>query len=346
MLSRTMANSPRRSSLPSFTLPSLAAFFVLSAPLLSAQSLGLFEHAQDVGVVLHPGQTKYDAAANTYTLTGSGENMWFGKDQFQFVWKKATGDLSLAADIHFLGDKGNNHRKAVLIIRQSLDTGSPAVDIALHGDGLTSLQFRRTPGAVTEQVQSALKAPDVIQLERKGRTYTMSVAKFGDAFTRTEVADIDLGDEVYVGLFLCSHNPKVSETATFRNVRIVVPPKEGWAPYRDYIGSNLETLAIETGDLTVLDTSPISVQAPNWTPDGKHLIYNSEGKLYRFDLAARTATVIDTGLATRNNNDHVLSWGGTMLSISHHTAEDNNRSVVYTLPVGGGTQKRITAKSP
>ena len=85
----------------------------------------------------------------------------------------------------------------------------------------------------------------------------MAVAKFGETMVHTEVYDVDLGDEVYVGLFVCSHNPKVTETATFRNVRIVVPPKDGWVPYRDYIGSNLEMMDIATGNRTVLHTSPI-----------------------------------------------------------------------------------------
>ncbi len=74
---------------------------------------------------------------------------------------------------------------------------------------------------------------------------------------------------MYVGLFVCSHNPKVQETAVFSNVRIVVPPKAGWTPYRDYIGSNLEIMTVATGARTVLHTSPISLQAPNWTTDGK-----------------------------------------------------------------------------
>ena len=113
------------------------------------------------------------------------------------------------------------------------------------------------------------------------------------------------------GLFVCSHNPKVPETAVFSNVRIVVPPKAGWTPYRDYIGSNLEIMTVATGARTVLHTSPISLQAPNWTTDGKALIYNSAGKLYRFDLATRAVTEINTGFATRNNNDHVLSFDGT-----------------------------------
>jgi Tol biopolymer transport system component len=55
---------------------------------------------------------------------------------------------------------------------------------------------------------------------------------------------------------------------------------------------------------------------------------------------------MDTGFATRNNNDHVLSFDGTQMGISHHSADDNGRSVIYTLPATGGTPKRITAKSP
>jgi Tol biopolymer transport system component len=96
----------------------------------------------------------------------------------------------------------------------------------------------------------------------------------------------------------------------------------------------------------VVHTSPISLQAPNWTTDGKELIYNSAGKLYRFDLATRAVTEMNTGFATRNNNDHVLSFDGTQMGISHHSADDNGRSVIYTLPSSGGTPKRITANAP
>ena len=75
--------------------------------------------------MLHPGSTSYDATKQSYTVTGSGENMWFGMDDFQFAWKKMSGDVAISADIAFVGDKGNPHRKAVLMIRQSLDGNSP-----------------------------------------------------------------------------------------------------------------------------------------------------------------------------------------------------------------------------
>jgi TolB protein len=117
-------------------------------------------------------------------------------------------------------------------------------------------------------------------------------------------------------------------------------------PYRDYIGSHLEVLDVETGARRVLYTVSDSLQAPNWTRDGKALIYNRNGLLYRFDLARRTPEAIDTGFATSNNNDHVLSFDGKMLAISHHSKDDANVSIVYTVPATGGTPKRITARGP
>jgi TolB protein len=184
----------------------------------------------------------------------------------------------------------------------------------------------------------------VIQLERHGRTYTMSVARFGDPFTSTSIAEVDLGDEVYVGLFVCSHNPDVKEQAVFRNVRIIVPPRDGWVPYQDYIGSLVEILTVDTGERVVVHSSPESIQAPNWTNDGEALIYNSDGRLFRFNLSNRSAIAIDTGSATANNNDHVLSFNGQRLGISHEPGD--GESVISTLPASGGPPTRITRNSP
>ena len=152
---------------------SLTAILIASAAsALLAQTrrapLGIFEDHQDVGTVLHPGSAGYDSAHQTYSVSGSGENMWFGIDDFHFVWKKVSGDVALSADIAFVGDKGNPHRKAVLMIRQSLDGNSPGVDIARHGEGLTSLQFRESAGADTREVQSNVSAPRRMRIEKRG----------------------------------------------------------------------------------------------------------------------------------------------------------------------------------
>jgi dipeptidyl aminopeptidase/acylaminoacyl peptidase len=272
--------------------------------------------------------------------------MWFNQDEFHLVWKRMKGDFILSTRAQFVGKGVEAHRKMGWIVRSTLDPNSPHINASVHGDGLTALQFRRTPGAVTEEVRSTLQAPDVIQLERKGATYTMSVARSGDLFTSERVTDLSLGDEVVVGLFVCAHNKDVVEQAVFSNVRITVPAKDDFVPYQDYIGSRIEILDVDSGDLRTVHTSPDSLQAPNWTQDGKTLIYNSKGRLYRLDLAAGTPSLIDTGSATSNNNDHVLSFDGKWIGISHHSQDDAGASIVYTVPIQGGQPKRITAKGP
>jgi hypothetical protein len=98
-----------------------------------------------------------------------------------------------------------------------------------------------------------------------------------------------------VGLFLTSHNPDVVEQVEFSNVRIVAPEWPGLQQYRDYLGSHLEILDLETLRRRIVLSTAKSIQAPNWTRDGKALIYNSEGRLYRFDLAYSSIREIPFG---------------------------------------------------
>ena len=134
-------------------MPVLLFVFVGAMNRVSAQEatseVGSFESRGDVGTVLHAGSVEYDAAKKSYTISGSGENMWFKADAFQFAWKKMSGDVRLSADISFVGAGGNPHRKAVLMIRQSLDADSVYADIARHGNGMTALQFRTESRSVT-----------------------------------------------------------------------------------------------------------------------------------------------------------------------------------------------------
>jgi TolB protein len=322
-----------------------------SAALAADARLGDFDGHGDVGSPRLAGSAVYNAVSQEYTLTAAGTNMWGPRDEFQFAWKKMTGDFILQARVELNGTGVDKHRKLGWIVRSSLEPDSPYADAAVHGDGLTSLQYRRTKGAVTEQVQSPITGADVVQLERKGGTYTFSAARFGEAFTPVQVTDLALGDEVYAGLFLCSHNPDVVEKAVFRDVRIIRPAREGFVPYRDYIGSRLEILDVASGHRQVVYRSAEPFEAPNWTRDGGALVYNTSGRgegrgrLYRFDLATRQPTLIDTGFANRNNNDHVLSFDGAMLGISDQSAGDH-KSTVYTVPLQGGTPRRMTPLGP
>lgn len=318
----------------------------LGCPAFSqTKSLGIFEGQGDIGAVLKPGSASYNAHTRQYELAGSGYNIWFDHDEFHFMWKRMKGDFILYTRANLVGTGVDPHRKVGWMVRSSLEGNSAQINAVEHGDGLTSLQFRRTTGATTEEIRSKLTHADVIQLERKGNTYTMRVAKFGEPFVTEQVADLNLGDDVYVGLFVGSHNKDVLERGVFRDVRISVPAPESLVPYKQYLGSNLEILDVTTGDRQVIYNYPKSIQAPNWTPNGKSLIYNSDGLMYNFDLASRQPKVLNTGDVKNNNNDHVLSFDGKMLGLSSGVQELGG-SIVYTIPVTGGTPKQITPKGP
>jgi TolB protein len=322
---------------------SLLFTLALSSP-AQQKDLGVFEGQDDIGPVLKPGHAAYDAKKQEYTITGSGTNMWLDNDEFHMAWKSLKGDFILTARARFVGAGVEAHRKMGWIIRAGLKSTAPHVNASVHGDGLTSLQFRRAKGGPTEEIRSSLKGADVIQLERQGGTYIMSVARYGEPFVTEQTTNPALGDEVYVGLYVCSHNKDVEETAVFSNVRVTIPANPKFVPYRDYIGSDLEILDVASGERKVIYHTPDSLQAPNWTRDGKALIFNRNGRLYRFDLGTGTPAVLNTDFAIRNNNDHVLSFDGKMIGISHHSESDGNKSIVYTMPIQGGKPKRLTAQ--
>ncbi len=313
--------------------------------------LGQFAGHTDIGAPTLSGTANYDAANQAYTVTAAGTNMWFGRDQFHFLWKRMTGDFILRTRAEFSGRGADAHRKLGWIARPSLDADAAYADCAEHGDGLTSLQFRRAKGANTEQIVLPITNASVVQFERKGNNWIFSAARYGEPFVSRTLTNLDLGNEVYAGLFLCSHRGEVVETAKFRDVRIVRPAREGFRPYRDYIGSVLEVLDVHTGKSEMIYTSKQPIEAPNWARDGKALIYNISGraegwgKLARFDLATKRPTFLDTGFAIKNNNDHVLSFDGAMLGISDQSTADG-QSAILTLPAGGGTPKRITPLTP
>lgn len=309
---------------------------------------GIFDAPSDVGTCLIKGGTSYDPSSQEYTLTGAGENMWFGKDAFHFLWKKMKGDFILQFEFEFAGVAKNEHRKVGWMVRNELTEDSAHICGTVHNDGLTSIQYRPEAGSNTVEIVSPAKGPAIVQLERRGNLYILSTAKRGEEFIQIEYADSKrfINDEAYVGIFLCSHEKDHAETAIMRNVRITVPARDDFIPYEEYLGSHLEIMDVQTGKRRMVYSSHKSLQAPNWTPDGKYLIYNSEGLLYKFNIETSEIEPINTDFADNNNNDHVLSFDGETLGISHHSAEDNGTSLIYTVPLSGGVPQKITARGP
>ena len=317
---------------------------IAPAPELSS-TVGIFEGHGDVGTVLHAGTSEYDSSKRSYTLTGSGENMWSDSDNFQFARKKWSGDVALTADISLVGHGGSAHRKAVLMIRQSLDPDSAYVDVALHGDGLTSLQYREAKGAPTHEIQSNISAPVHLRIEKLGDYVSMWLGARGEKLQPSGAAmRISFSAPFYVGIGMCSHDKDAIEKAVFSNVALkeVAPAAAADKPT---LFSTLETITVASTDRRVVYSVAGHFEAPNWTRDGAAFIFNAGGRIQRLAVAGGQPQSIDTGFAVHCNNDHGISPDGKTLAISDQSQGDH-QSVIYLLPIAGGTPRRITQKSP
>jgi TolB protein len=310
-----------------------------------ATPVGIFENHGDIGTVLHAGAAEYDAAKGSYAMSASGENMWFTKDAFQFVWKKMSGDVTLTADISFLGKSAQEHRKAVLMVRQSLDADSPYADVTLHGNGMTALQIRDEKGAPTHEVQAVTWSPRRLRIEKRGAFFTMWLAYEDGVFRLAGgSARMEMKEPFFVGIGLCSHDKDVVEKTVFSNVELKTSapaPETGVTLY-----SMLEVITVNSTDRTAIYVAPERFEAPNWMPDGKNLLFNRNGRIEKIPATGGTPQIIDTGFATRCNNDHGISPDGTQMVISDQSQEEEHKSLVYIVPIGGGTPRRITQKSP
>jgi hypothetical protein len=180
--------------------------------------IGQFEGHSDVGAPKLPGAATWDAERGFYLASSAGVNIWDVRDEFHFIWTRHSGDFRLRARVEFLGPNHEPHRKAGCIVRVGFADDAPYVDGALHGDGLTALQYRLAPGAISQHVASSIRGADVVELERKGQVYTMRAAKHGEPFATSELTGIEFSDDLYVGLFLCSHNTDIVERAAFHDV--------------------------------------------------------------------------------------------------------------------------------
>ena len=328
----------------SIAFAAAAAAAMLSAA-QSEQSfapLGEFAHHQDIGSPKLAGSAAWNGVSQEYALKAGGVNLWGARDEFHYAWKRMAGDFILQARVELVGQgcrpapqggpAGTAHARRRLALRRRRDPRRRA-DLApvparegrrhragrLRGEG-RRLPAARAPGRPLHDVGRALRRAAHAQHARsRSPSATRSTS----------------------GLFLCSHNADVVEQAVFRDVRVIRPAKAGFTPYRDYIGSVLEVLDVATRPAPgPAARRPSPSRRRTGRRDGKALIYNTSGggegrgRLHRFDLATRQASVIDTGFAIRNNNDHVLSFDGRMLAISDQSQDERPLDDLHAARLG------------
>ena len=191
-----------------------------------AAPIGLFEGQSDIGVPLLPGSTSYDAVTKKYTINSASYNIWYFRDEFRYLWKKMSGDVSLAADVSFPNPQGYGDRKAVLVIRQDLDDNAREVMTALHGAGLIHLAYRPDKGAdIREACKVAGEAsrpgepPIRIGIEKRGDTFALFISQKGEPMHQVgATATLHFDGPFYIGLGFCSHLPDTSDTTVLSNV--------------------------------------------------------------------------------------------------------------------------------
>ena len=337
---------------------------LLAFNLANAQTstTGIFSKSADVGNPKNTGSSVYNPATQTYHIKGAGYNVWFNRDEFQYLYKKLGGDFILTGDFEFKGEGGDPHRKFGWMIRESADEAAASINAVVHGDGLTVMQWRPLRGAYMrdpeDEIFYAKKTVfKTIQMERAGKTMIMRVANYGEPLQTVAMQEMPfMKDSVLAGLFISSHNADKTEEAYVSNVRIDKPVPEDYHPNPAInktlirnpppLGCRLEILNVFDGKRTVIHESTTRFEAPNWMPDGKKLLFNEKGNLYAIPVEGGTPEKLNTGTVNSNNNDHGISFDGKMLAISGRKDSMTGGSVVYVLPLTGGTPKLITEQSP
>lgn len=347
----------------------------------SAAGLEPFTASGDVGTVGAAGRVESPAGTGTFRITSSGANIWGAEDSFYFVRKEVTGDLMLTASVDWATPGGNAHKKAGLMLRAGTDADAPHAGVFVHSDGLISLQFRRQKGGPTEEARAALKSsPARIMITRLGDVIHMEVAAKGGELQPAAALTVALPQAILAGLAASSHDNADTQTAVFSEVALQelgsVDEKTR------AVESTLETVEIATGIRRIVRRAVEHFEAPNWTNDGKFLYYNGGGKIWRIPAGGGTPVHIPTGEVQVNNDHGLSPDGKTLVisgrtgrgqsqiftlsaeggtpklitpqmpSYWHgwspdgktlaYCASRNNEYDIYTIPVDGGEELRLT----
>ncbi len=201
--------------------------------------IGIFEGQSDIGAALVPGSSSYNQDTKQYTITSAGYNIWYVRDEFRFLWKKMSGDVSLATDINYPDSSGYFDRKAVLVIRESLDDDSKEAIVALHGDGMIHLAWRPEKGLRIKDMEYRIgsrgglpggKSPDDlvsahakrIGIEKHGDSIALYVSMDSEPMNQFgSPIQLHINEPFYVGIGFCSHLPDKTDTAILSNVVLI-----------------------------------------------------------------------------------------------------------------------------
>ncbi len=258
-----------------------------------------------------------------------------------FAFRKVYGDFILTVQLKNKKDADQSGNFGLQIdtaqptetLKTKLDSHSNIV-VELQGEKKTLLNR-----------ESAVKNPDIFQVEQAGNELIFSAANFGKplkVISRYSVAKIH---NLEVGVYR-EFLPGDKSTLEMVNLRWVIPAWKNFIPYYHYLGSRLEILDVVTGDRKVIYETAAGIEAPNWTSDGDTIIYNSSGRVYKLYLPTKKISLFNTGFEVKNNNDHIISYKSKTVGITHMDKDILDNWSIYKLPINGGEPQRLTFKTP
>ena len=279
------------------------ALFTTTFLIAQNNPVGIFPDHTDIGNPKVKGSVTYNAD-QSYSIKGSGYNIWFGRDEFHYAYNKLIGDFILTANVKLIGKGTDPHRKIGWMVRAGTGEDAAHISAVVHGDGMTVLQWRRLRGAHMRDPQDELFSrkthAEIIQLERVGKTYIMRIANPGEPLQEIGRTDaVDIPDEALAGLIMCSHNENVLEEGQAWNVRIERTVPDNYDGYRDGIlMSRMETLNVFESQRRIIYEYKGRFEAPNWMRDGKKLLFNQDGFIYTIPVEGGTPEKLNTGIGT------------------------------------------------
>ncbi len=206
----------------------VAAFDSSTPPLVSALSTALGVTTQstgaptfsngDIGAVTAAGSYSY--SGGTYTVNGSGADIWGTADEFQFVYESLSGNGSITAEV-VSQTNSNVWAKAGVMFRETLATGATNAFVAVTPAQGSVFQDRPTTGASSTSTSGPdVAAPYWVRVVRSGNTFTGYVSPDGTTWTEITSYTFTMATNAYVGLAVSSHDNGVLSTAVFNNVTV------------------------------------------------------------------------------------------------------------------------------
>jgi len=307
------------------------------------QPVGIFDGQSDVGAV-SPSGTAVLQKTGDYLLSSSGANIWARVDGFHYAWKKMSGDAVLTANVSFLppgyGHAPNEHRKGVLMFRQSLDPGSAQASVHVHGVGMVALQHRGSRGANTQSIELNIDLPRSVRLEKRGDTFTLFVSSKGEPLHPVGASfQMHLDGPFYAGIGATSHDASVTDKVLFRNVKLeALPPAP--PPADLVLTSSLKVIQVEdeARRAVVIASMPGRISSPDWMPDQKAVYFYKDGQIWKTALLdplnGSAAEPVDTAGLVDCAGDYGVSPDGKSIALSCAETEGGIRNL-YVLPFGG-----------